>query len=199
MKRSLSIVLAILVFLAIGFLGFRHSLATQTSMSVGMPPAFVPNEVLVKFKVATPGDAIATSINAVSGLVRTHTGRIITGAEWAAIQSTANNSFIGDPNLFRIIVPAGLGEAGAIAEMSASPYVEYAERNAIYRVDVTPSDTRFAEQWALNNTGQTGGTADADIDAPEAWNIATGSEDVIIAIIDTGISFMEECGRMGWR
>ena len=34
---------------------------------------------------------------------------------------------------------------------------------------VTPNDPRFSELWGLNNTGQTGGTADADIDAPEAW------------------------------
>jgi len=189
MKRSLSIVLAVLVFLAIGFMGIRHSLATQTAVNASMAPAFVPNEVLVKFKAAAPDDAIATSINAISGLVKTHRGLIITGAEWAGIKSLANSSFIGDPRLFRIIVPPGLEAANAIAEMSANPYVEYAERNAIYYVDVTPSDTHFSSQWALNNTGQTGGTTDADIDAPEAWNIATGSEDVTIAIIDTGITF----------
>lgn len=189
MKRSLSIVLAVLVFLAIGFMGIRHSLATQTAVNASMAPAFVPNEVLVKFKAAAPDDAIATSINAISGLVKTHRGLIITGAEWAGIKSLANSSFIGDPRLFRIIVPPGLGAANAIAEMSANPYVEYAEGNAIYYVDVTPSDTYFSSQWALNNTGQTGGTTDADIDAPEAWNIATGSDDVTIAIIDTGITF----------
>lgn len=189
MKRSLSIVLSILVFLAIGFLGLRHSMAIQTAASIGKPCAFVPNEVLVKFKTTASDPAIAASISAVSGLVKTHSGRMITGAEWAGVRSTGNNSFIGDPRLFRIIVPSGLGEVNAIAELSANPYVEYAEGNAIYTVDVTPSDTRFGEQWALNNTGQTGGTSDADIDAPEAWNLATGSEDVTIAIIDTGITF----------
>ncbi len=46
MKKSLSIVLVILVFSVIGFVGLRHSLANQTAVSVGMTPAFVPNEVL---------------------------------------------------------------------------------------------------------------------------------------------------------
>jgi hypothetical protein len=55
----------------------------------------------------------------------------------------------------------------------------------------TPNDTRFAEQWDMNNTGQSGGTADADIDAPEAWNITTGGvtsqgDSIVVAVIDGG-------------
>ncbi|QQS36005.1 MAG: S8 family peptidase [Ignavibacteriales bacterium] len=54
-----------------------------------------------------------------------------------------------------------------------------------------PNDTRFNEQWALHNTGQSGGTVDADIDAPEAWDISTGGltadgDTIVIAIIDGG-------------
>lgn len=43
--------------------------------------------------------------------------------------------------------------------------------------------------WGLHNTGQAGGTYDADIDAPEAWAITTGSQDVIIAVIDSGVDY----------
>jgi subtilisin family serine protease len=54
-----------------------------------------------------------------------------------------------------------------------------------------PNDTRFGEQWSLNNTGQNGGTVDADIDAPEAWDLVTGGistmgDSIIIAVIDGG-------------
>jgi subtilisin family serine protease len=54
-----------------------------------------------------------------------------------------------------------------------------------------PNDTRFNEQWALNNTGQGGGTPDADIDAPEAWDFATGGmsglgDSIVVAIVDGG-------------
>ncbi|MBP9096349.1 MAG: S8 family serine peptidase, partial [Ignavibacteria bacterium] len=55
----------------------------------------------------------------------------------------------------------------------------------------TPNDTRFAEQWDMNNTGQSGGTPDADIDAPEAWDIATGGntalgDTIVVCVVDGG-------------
>jgi len=43
--------------------------------------------------------------------------------------------------------------------------------------------------WAMNNWGQTGGTPDADIDAKEAWNTITGTNDTVVAVIDTGIDY----------
>ena len=58
----------------------------------------------------------------------------------------------------------------------------------------TPNDTYFSSQWGLNNTGQNppGGTEDADIDAPEGWDITTGSSDIVIAIIDRGVDIGHE-------
>src|SRR5215475_6915395 len=69
------------------------------------------------------------------------------------------------------------------------PDVQYAEPNYILRTTNTPNDPRFGEMWGLNNVGQSGGTPDADIDAPEAWNHTTGSSDVIVAVIDSGVDY----------
>ncbi|MFK7805835.1 MAG: S8 family serine peptidase [Anaerolineae bacterium] len=49
-----------------------------------------------------------------------------------------------------------------------------------------PNDPLFDDQWHLNNIGQGGGTADADADVLEAWDISAGSNGVVIAIIDGG-------------
>ncbi len=56
---------------------------------------------------------------------------------------------------------------------------------------VTPSDPLFSKQWYLNNTGAVG-IADADIDAPEAWDIDKGSASIIVAIIDEGVDTNHE-------
>jgi subtilisin family serine protease len=72
------------------------------------------------------------------------------------------------------------------------PGVEYAEPDYLqFPIEAippatTPDDPRFDELWGLNNTAQTGGTADADIDAPEAWDLTTGDSTIIVGVIDTG-------------
>mgnify|MGYP002338691422 CR=1 FL=1 len=55
-----------------------------------------------------------------------------------------------------------------------------------------PDDPYFSEQWHYHNTGQSGGTADADIDLPEAWELETGNTNVVVAIEDQGVDYNHE-------
>jgi thermitase len=76
--------------------------------------------------------------------------------------------------------------------LNRSALVDYAEPNFILRSTATPNDPLFPELYGMNNTGQTGGTADADIDAPEGWDAAglgafPASGGTTIGIVDTGI------------
>jgi subtilisin-like proprotein convertase family protein len=57
---------------------------------------------------------------------------------------------------------------------------------------LTPNDTYYGNQWHLNSTGQFGSKVDADVDAPEAWDITQGSSTVVIAVIDTGMDLAHE-------
>lgn len=59
---------------------------------------------------------------------------------------------------------------------------EEAERTGVF-----PNDEYFPNQWHLYNTGQSGGTAGADIRAPEAWEITTGDPNIVIAVIGGGV------------
>jgi hypothetical protein len=52
-----------------------------------------------------------------------------------------------------------------------------------------PNDPLFNKLWGMHNTGQTGGTPGADINAPEAWDISTGSSEIVVAVIDTGVDY----------
>jgi subtilisin family serine protease len=51
------------------------------------------------------------------------------------------------------------------------------------------NDTYFGNQWGLNNTGQSGGTAGMDIRYCQARNTTTGSSNVVIAVLDEGVMF----------
>jgi thermitase len=76
--------------------------------------------------------------------------------------------------------------------VSALPGVAYAEPNFILKAKATPNDSLYAQEYGLNNTGQTGGLKDADIDAPEGWDLAglaafPNSGGAKVGIVDTGI------------
>jgi thermitase len=85
------------------------------------------------------------------------------------------------------------GDPAAVAKrLNRSALVQYAEPNYVLKTQATPNDSLFSQLYGLHNTGQTGGTNDADIDAPEGWDAAglgtfpaTGG--VKIGIVDTGI------------
>jgi subtilisin family serine protease len=62
------------------------------------------------------------------------------------------------------------------------PAVRYAERDRPVRVEsIYPSDSEFPGQWALNSA------KNLDIDAPEAWQITTGTPSTIVAVVDSGL------------
>jgi thermitase len=87
--------------------------------------------------------------------------------------------------------------AAAAAALNRLPNVLYAEPNFILRTQAVPNDARFGELYGFNNTGQGGGSPDADIDAPEGWDLAglgafPGAGGVKVGIVDTGIDANHE-------
>ncbi|MCI0377016.1 MAG: S8 family serine peptidase [Gemmataceae bacterium] len=89
----------------------------------------------------------------------------------------------------KIEIPEGIGVAEALAEYQARADVAYAEPDYFVHAAVIPNDTSFGSLYGLNNTGQSGGVVDADIDAPEAWDVTTGSAKVVVGVIDTGVDY----------
>jgi subtilisin family serine protease len=95
------------------------------------------------------------------------------------------------PRAELVEVPEGT-EREAAAQLERDPNVLYAEPNAIVRETATPNDTRFKALWGLRNTGQqvkfVAGSADADIDATEAWSLGAGlGSSVRVAVVDSGV------------
>lgn len=86
-------------------------------------------------------------------------------------------------------VPPTVDLFQAIATLNASSLIESASPDFVGQAFVEPRDRDFlSKQWALKNTGQApGGVVGADIKAPAAWDITTGSPTVTIAVLDGGI------------
>ncbi|NUQ65031.1 MAG: S8 family serine peptidase [Pirellulales bacterium] len=83
----------------------------------------------------------------------------------------------------------GVGVEDALAWYRKLPSVLYAEPDYRLQIDAAPGDPQFGQLWGLHNTGQAGGTADADIDAPEAWDVFSGTGATVVAVIDTGVDY----------
>ncbi|NOZ52112.1 MAG: S8 family serine peptidase [Gammaproteobacteria bacterium] len=89
-----------------------------------------------------------------------------------------------------------------LAEFINDPDVENVFPNYTVSVNLIPNDPLLNELWGLNNTGQVVpaegiprsdtdqvGLPDADIDAPEAWDVVVADPTVVIAVIDTGVDY----------
>lgn len=131
------------------------------------PAKYKGGQLLVKFKAGTDA-ATMTALNTKYG--------------------TAVMKKIPRLNVFRLRIKTGVDPSALAAAYKTEPAVAYAEPNFLVQaVLLTPNDPSFSQQWALHNTGQTGGTPDSDIDAPEAWDLKTGDPNLRIALVDTGV------------
>lgn len=100
--------------------------------------------------------------------------------------NTQTINYFRNSHIFHLKLPPNLTVNEVIPQIESSPLVEYVTPNGLYYLDVTPNDPQGSQLWGLHNFGQSGGTVDADIDALEAWDITTGSNEVVIAVINSG-------------
>ena len=159
-KLKKIILLVVLLIVAL-FFGKTTPVASQS------PEKYVPDQIIVKFKATTDKNEQSKLHTEIGGVVQNEIGKsgallvkIASGRVDEKIKAYKNNS-----------------------------QILYAEPNFIVKALEVPNDTYFGNQWYHNNTGQSGGAADADIDLVEAWqnNNLSFPNSVKIAILDTGI------------
>lgn len=168
--------------------------------------SYVPGEVIVRYADSGYGTelaSVASSLNNQIGAV--------------TILSAEN---VGVPGVQVVKVPDGTSVEEAVALYRQNQYVKFAEPNYITEIikpdqssvskvnslkfssnsgisevvnapQTLPNDPYFERQWGLFNRLLSTDIR-ADIHAPEAWNVTTGSADVIVAVIDTGVDYNHE-------
>ncbi|MCY2986823.1 MAG: S8 family serine peptidase, partial [Planctomycetota bacterium] len=87
----------------------------------------------------------------------------------------------------QVLVRAFATAADSRAALAANPHVAAFEADSLVQAQVLPNDPDFGSMTDLHNVGQFNSTLDADIDAPEAWDLNTGSTNVVVGVIDSGI------------
>ena len=142
-------------------------------------PRAVPGELIVKFRISAAANDTRRARSRVAAVAL------------AELARTPRARASGSVELVRISGATSI--EAALALLRSDPAVEYAEPNWIYTHAALPNDPSFAQQWALENTGQAvggrRGSPDADIDATQAWDTAPGAPTVYVGVIDQGIDF----------
>lgn len=151
--------------------------AAQTSIFPRLPvstPAYRDDRILIQPKAGIHSTALA--------------------AFHSAQKSEVLRTFEGIGGLQVLRVPEGESAKSLITNYAQSGLVEFAEPDFIRAAAATPNDPKYLDGtlWGLNNTGQSSGTVDADIDAPEAWDVLTSASNVVVAVLDTGVRYTHE-------
>lgn len=136
------------------------------------PQEYAPGVVVVTYHEGTP-------------LLRRHAMASVLGLyEDPDVRSPYFHRYHMTPKAYAM----GYSLEDVMQELLQDPSVRTAEYDFRLRQDqVLPNDPRFGELYGLHNTGQSGGTVDADIDAPEAWQTVGNPAPVLVAVMDDGL------------
>jgi subtilisin family serine protease len=165
----------------------KRGASTTEEIALAETRGFGRPEILVKFKSGVSQEAIDELTSRLNDRVE---DRIENAPGWEAIDDLDNANV-----------------DATIAKYSTLPEVEYVEENYEISLSQTievrstvttyqplrfPKDPLFGEQWALANSGQRGGKEGADISATLAWATTTGREEVVVAVLDSGVDYTHE-------
>jgi subtilisin family serine protease/subtilisin-like proprotein convertase family protein len=131
------------------------------------PAAYAPDHILVRFRA---GVAVAPGASPVAG-------------------TTVGQPLDGTGGLYQVRLAPGTTVAGALSAYRADRRVAEADPDYQLHASAVSNAAGFGEQWALQNAGQDGGTAGADIRATQAWGVTTGSQRTVVAVMDTGVDY----------
>ena len=154
-----------------------NSHQTAESMPTGTPPpAYVPDQLIVMYAAGVTEEQKEQALGSVN--------------------ITQRKSLSANGTMELVFLPEGRSVVDAQLALSKRPEIQSAEPDQVLHADGIPDDQYFSSLWGLHLASQPFGsmpvTGQADIDAPAAWDMQTGSSDVVVAVIDSGIDYAHE-------
>jgi len=200
MKKEICVLISMLLIITI-------ILPTTTSIRINsnnsnqiseLDNDYRPQEFVVKFKeeinlvLSISNNIMSTGIISIDELNKEYKVHDIIGTFTSVVTNPKNPELfksIGLDRIYTFKVDENVNIFNAINEYRKNPYVEEIDVSGIGHGCIIPNDPDFSKQWGFHNTGQVGGTPDADIDAPEGWDLQMGNGNIIVAIVDSGIDY----------
>jgi subtilisin family serine protease len=161
-------------------------------IGAGLLPAVLPQTPV--FAATGKASPPAAAYRADRILVKPRAGVDLSALE-AGLGAKVLRKFRGIRDLQVLQVPSTTTADLLIAALQRSGLVQYAENDVKVKALLTPNDFYYNDDdtlWGLYNQGLYGGVTNADIHAPEAWNIQCQASNVIVAVIDTGVRFTHQ-------
>jgi thermitase len=162
---------SVFVTLLLGFVGIaawaqvNPAASTVTQGTNIIPGGVREGHILVKFKAAQPQTVLDQLTNAFGAKA---IGRIV------------------EVGITHLQVPPQAGLA-LLEHLRQRSDVEFAEFDSKVQVFMQPDDPYFSASFASSHYGSVSQWGTQAVSAPAAWDITTGSQSVVIAIVDTGI------------
>ena len=139
-------------------------------------PRFVPGEVIVKLKPTVSPQSDRLRKMGTEAMERVTSGGELIYRIVPTLAGTMRPAEIRDKTM------------ALVQEINRWDGVLYAQPNYILEIaDTAPNDPRYRDQWHYFNNGTGPGQSPGGINLPRAWDLTTGSSQVVVAVIDTGI------------
>ena len=176
LKHITIVILSLTVFACNDVTPVKQQDNSQVRPSAYMPRVITDgaenaNQILIKFKSDVGGASRSRALNN-AGLTQSGTFSLVPGLTLAQPQP-------------------GLTVLETLNNLVSDPLVAYAEPDYLLSAMLSVNDPDYSNQYGLNNTGQNGGTANADISIEAAWDTQTGA-DIIVAVIDSGVDYTHQ-------
>lgn len=176
----------LLAFIITNIFSSMPSLAAQASTPKKSQPVHTikldqknKNQIIVKYKDDSKRDATKSKVKSNKKLKKLETKQSFKEMKTDILE-----------------VDAGTDITAVVNELKKDANVEYAQPNYLLEPNTTPEDARFPEQWGLLNNAQEikfkEGRSGVDINALPAWDLTTGSETVVVGLLDTGVDISHE-------
>jgi len=144
-------------------------------------PEFVPGELFIRYNT---GDSLYGIMNDIE--IEKNSSYI---CQKYNLNVDTDYASLGLSGLFLVKASPDINITELQSELEEESSIKYTSLNYIRSLLAIPDDPMFSDQWGLNNTGKYNGTPGDDISAIKAWNTGTGSRDIIVAVLDSGIKY----------